>query len=105
MLNEHRKLHEGVPSNQCVYCNRQQKTELGLYHHIGMHVKRILKIENFQCEFCGLTFITKSAVNSHRSNVHTAQRTYECDICGQKFKMRGHIVRHLTSHVHIILYT
>lgn len=105
VFNEHKRLHEGLPPNQCVYCNSQPKTALALKYHIGKHVKRILKIENYQCEFCGLTFITKSAVNSHRLNVHTAERTYECDICGQKFKMRSHIVRHLTTHVIDFVYT
>lgn len=99
LFNEHKKLHEGVPENQCVYCKNQFQRQQNLKAHVQIHLKKMLKIEPYQCEFCGRTFLTKGSVASHIANVHSEVRSFECDTCGMKFKRKPHLERHLISHV------
>lgn len=106
VFNEHKRLHEGVPALQCVYCKLEKpKMSLIKTHIIQAHLRKMLKIEPFQCEYCGKTFITKSRVESHIFYVHRDYRPIECDLCKFKFKSKSHLQRHLVAHVRIHLLT
>uniref|UniRef100_A0A7S3EKM5 C2H2-type domain-containing protein n=1 Tax=Rhodosorus marinus TaxID=101924 RepID=A0A7S3EKM5_9RHOD len=56
-------------------------------------------INGKQCPLCHKPFSVKSKVVRHINTVHKNIRLHKCHICDKRFKEKGHLQKHLRSHV------
>ena len=54
-------------------------------------------IKKRQCGLCPAMFRDDILLNNHLK-YHKAELKYECDLCGQKYKTKQHLSRHLMVH-------
>ncbi|XP_037942498.1 uncharacterized protein LOC119675372 [Teleopsis dalmanni] len=112
----------------CSECNREFEQEVGLKKHFKSHrptdgrkdtwkicpecgkclkhgsmwMHRKIHSENKQygCDICGQKFVQKINL-THHSRMHTAEKPYECPECQKRFQERSHLQRHQKYHAQI----
>jgi len=59
---------------------------------------------DYQCSFCGGTFLQLSSLRFHERQVHGQPDVHNCGVCGKKFSSIIQMKKHL-KHEHGILVT
>ena len=60
----------------------------------GQHLSQVpMKVKRFKCEVCDKAFKLKTDLARH-SVVHTGEKPYACDICGQKYSRQSTVDLH-----------
>ncbi|XP_054726289.1 serendipity locus protein H-1 [Anastrepha obliqua] len=120
--------HEAVGHRihyRCSMCDRDFEQEAGLKKHIKTHrstdprkdawkkcpdcgkclkmgsmwMHRKIHSDNkkYGCDICGQKFVQKINL-THHSRIHTAEKPYECPECQKRFQERSHLQRHQKYH-------
>lgn len=81
-----------VQSIKCDYCDEFHETTISLLKHLECH-KDQYKLH--RCT-CSKVFPSIFFVNAHKvqHNLEILSRRFACEICGQRFKKRGDLIRH-----------
>ena len=73
-LRKHSRTHED--KRECVICNK-------LFVHLEDHMKQCGQEPTFfQCDTCGKQFRQRRYLREHSRSVHSNQKQYECNMCG-----------------------
>ncbi|XP_055536232.1 zinc finger protein 354C-like isoform X2 [Wyeomyia smithii] len=77
-------------SYKCMYCSIFFKTRTGLNNHQRTHT-------SLQCTICQKILAGEKSLQKHMSSVHDAvnAKKYICDCCGQEFRTRSALNRHI----------
>ena len=59
-----------------------------------------LKLRKFVCDICDKHFASKQNLKEHRF-IHTGQKPYKCDLCGQDFRQYSFLFIHKRHHEYI----
>ncbi|XP_054081877.1 serendipity locus protein H-1 [Zeugodacus cucurbitae] len=62
-----------------------------------MHRKIHSDNKKYGCDICGQKFVQKINL-THHSRIHTAEKPYECPECQKRFQERSHLQRHQKYH-------
>ncbi|OXA42543.1 zinc finger imprinted 3 isoform X2 [Folsomia candida] len=78
-------------------CGKSYLLEVLLRNHVR---KRHMTEEQRKvgCDKCGKILKDYNHLRCHMRTVHTEERAHVCSICGQAFKVRGHMIRHERGH-------
>ncbi|XP_055848222.1 serendipity locus protein H-1 [Episyrphus balteatus] len=109
---------------KCNECDREFANESGLKKHVKSHREdsrkdgwkkcpdcgKCLKLgsmwmhrkihsdnKKYGCDICGQKFVQKINL-THHQRVHTAEKPYECAECPKRFQERSHLQRHQKYH-------
>lgn len=98
-LTTHRRSHTGEKPYVCSVdsCNRGFTSA----SERRLHVRRHLGEKPFQCDQCPLAFLSKTAMNYHKSNIHSEERPFNCEMCEMSFKRRAGFLNHQLTHSEI----
>ena len=78
----------------CTIC----ESEFTAYTSLMSHLKSIhLGLKPYRCNLCPLSFTRNSSLAYHNL-CHTNQYLFNCDICQQGFRHRGHFKQHMDKH-------
>ena len=78
-------------------CSKVFKTKFDLKWHTE---KVHLKVRKFVCDICDKHFASKQNLKEHRF-IHTGQKPYKCDLCGQDFRQYSFLFIHKRHHKYI----
>ncbi|XP_037547609.1 gastrula zinc finger protein XlCGF57.1 [Nematolebias whitei] len=98
----------------CLECDKQYSYKQSLHRHMKchstsldetksgledeeLHTKGKKKNKTFICDICGQKFNQRTNLSTHR-RVHTGERPYKCDVCGKRFTQRGNLRNHRRIH-------
>lgn len=81
--------HDSDNQQTCDICGKTFGNKSNLRHHRLKHFR-----EPRQCNQCDQFFETEKQLESHRVNVHGAERRFTCEFCGAKFIHQKHLARH-----------
>ncbi|CRK91793.1 CLUMA_CG005424, isoform A [Clunio marinus] len=59
----------------------------------------ISKSQLLPCDFCGKKFMRGQRMELHRTRVHLKIKNFECDICGLTFYGRCNVAYHMVKHI------
>lgn len=62
-----------------------------------MHRKIHTENKKYGCEICGQKFVQKINL-THHQRIHTSEKPYECSECQKRFQERSHLQRHQKYH-------
>lgn len=85
----HMESHDSDNQQTCDICGKTFGNKSNLRHHRLKHFR-----EPRQCNQCDQFFETEKQLESHRVNVHGAERRFTCEFCGAKFIHQKHLARH-----------
>ncbi|XP_063911184.1 gastrula zinc finger protein XlCGF7.1-like [Zophobas morio] len=78
----------------CTYCTYSTKKQVNLDNHItSFHTKNY----RFNCEVCGMGFVSHHRLNYHRRIEHEDLR-FPCKHCGKVFKYQESLSYHIKTH-------
>ncbi|XP_035699683.1 zinc finger protein 420-like [Branchiostoma floridae] len=63
-----------------------------------MKVEGGVAVRVYRCNYCDKVCSSTCNMKQHIRTHHTFERPYECDVCGAKFKQRGHLSDHHKVH-------
>nr|XP_006819571.1 PREDICTED: zinc finger protein PLAG1-like [Saccoglossus kowalevskii] len=93
---KHIALHAAAAGDlTCKICNKDFESTDILLNHIKVHSGKSngVKEKKHKCEHCDRRFYTRKDVRRHLV-VHTGRKDFLCQICGQRFGRKDHLVRH-----------
>ncbi|KAF5260501.1 hypothetical protein FOXYS1_8834 [Fusarium oxysporum] len=101
-----RNAHEALHSNDRPFlcetviddrkCGKAFKTKVELTRHVLTHSEEKL----VKCNKCTLRFVSTARLNSHMREVHSDVRRFECGTCGERFKRKEHLQKHVERFSH-----
>jgi KRAB domain-containing zinc finger protein len=91
-LQNHKRTHEA--KIECKICHKSLAV-LSLIRHMKMHDLKT-QPNQFKCEKCEKTFLTKNSQNQH---LKTHEKAFECDKCGKRFSRKLTLSDHLKTHL------
>ena len=58
----------------------------------------VIKTENYECETCGIDFVSATLLDQHREAKHDAENNLQkCNFCGKYFPTMKSLIRHVDS--------
>lgn len=103
MLQHFLGAHSLMEALKCEECDSTFNDETGLMSHMKKHMPDRYK---YECGECERKFAVAYALAAHVDSVHKGV-TYDCDVCGKKFRQRrslnDHKVRHEPDYVPPVL--
>merc|ERR1712176_560339 len=76
-------------------CDKQYKTNGELIaHKERVHDKKTLH----KCDFCPEQFYKMCGKKDHMNSVHSDERPFACEHCGETFKLRKALIAHQQKH-------
>ncbi|XP_066982337.1 uncharacterized protein [Macrobrachium rosenbergii] len=93
----------GCQTKECFTCKVCDKmiADRNIYRN---HIKQC-RSEKHKCLICCRTYARMSSLKVHMKVVHTNEKPYLCDICGQTFGWAGALNKHMASHSQLKLFT
>ncbi|ODM87040.1 Myeloid zinc finger 1 [Orchesella cincta] len=95
--------HESVHVDQknkkfvCIFCEKRFSEQASLNIHILRHVRE----KHVECNVCSMSFVTKSAADSH-SKIHSAKQNanfkHSCIICDMSLENKFILQTHIHTH-------
>lgn len=97
----HQIKDHGMEPYKCQFCG-EEFTMLRLLkrhedEHKGVIVPKVAQ-QTAACDQCNKTFGSKKQLNIHIGTVHTTERKFVCEECGEKFKTSGVLKCHKLIH-------
>ncbi|RXG60961.1 Zinc finger protein [Armadillidium vulgare] len=98
---------QNIPSNLSLWIDSKLEnvstsinsisSESGINSNVicSLESKSVFKIE---CPVCKEFFSTKLDLKHHLANKHTDYKPFQCEHCGQRFKIKVHLKQHLVVH-------
>ncbi|XP_044729642.1 zinc finger protein 883-like [Chrysoperla carnea] len=91
-LAEHQKQGHDNEEVICDQCGKVFKDKYRLSQHLSSHIDGL----KFTCDQCPKEFKSLTALKAHKKT--HAEKSYECEVCGKKFSLRGQLTVHSTIH-------
>ena len=66
--------------------------------HFFVESKSIFNTLSNRCLYCKKKFDSKDQLSSHVLKTHVADRPYDCQFCGFRFKVKSKMRRHMKTH-------
>uniref|UniRef100_A0A3Q3K928 C2H2-type domain-containing protein n=1 Tax=Monopterus albus TaxID=43700 RepID=A0A3Q3K928_MONAL len=82
----------------CPLCDKSCQTQHQLTMHIRQH-NTDAGATDHSCSICGKCLSSASSLDRHML-VHSGERPYKCNICGQTFTTNGNMHRYTHTHTH-----
>lgn len=77
---------------QCTMCNKSFNTKVLLKEHMSKHIRQ------YKCTFCAYATSSSNHLKEHILFRHSDSANYKCQFCGQKFKVKRFLHRHIELH-------
>merc|ERR1719153_76005 len=86
--------HEGIQKSICTECGIQLSTPTDVKRHIKeVHSRAV----TYPCSHCGKEFTKKANMKVHE-RIHTGEKPYMCNVCGQTFGGASNLYHHKKKH-------
>eukprot|EP00088_Acartia_fossae_P067187 TRINITY_DN8372_c0_g1_i7.p1 TRINITY_DN8372_c0_g1~~TRINITY_DN8372_c0_g1_i7.p1 ORF type:complete len:609 (+),score=96.12 TRINITY_DN8372_c0_g1_i7:161-1828(+) len=79
----------------CIECNQSFESKYNLIVHTRSSHGNMIK--TFSCDVCSIELKTKQSLRNHML-LHTGEKPYTCEVCGQSFTRTMQLNRHLVTH-------
>ncbi|XP_013101746.1 serendipity locus protein H-1 [Stomoxys calcitrans] len=96
-LKKHLKTHRPIDARKDAW---KKCPDCGKCLKLGsmwMHRKIHTENKKYGCEICGQKFVQKINL-THHQRIHTSEKPYECSECQKRFQERSHLQRHQKYH-------
>jgi ribosomal protein L31 len=58
-----------------------------------------MQVRDYVCEHCGACFYRKYALQDHQIAIHSEEKNFVCNECGNNFKLKSILTRHMKNHL------
>lgn len=89
------KAVQGPKMFSCEFCEKTYDTHYKLKQHLLSHAN----LREFKCDQCDSAYNTKPRLRRHYIYNHTDHPTFDCTVCGWKFREKNNLKRHFRLHV------